>query len=80
MVRDCTQVLVTQDGGIAERGRHEELMGNGGWYARMYRLQMGEWGDGMSVRASATGLDLVGGDTTMYTILYTSLSTARGHR
>lgn len=41
MVRDCTQILVVMDGTIAERGTHEELMDNSGWYARMYRLQMG---------------------------------------
>jgi ABC-type multidrug transport system fused ATPase/permease subunit len=29
------------DGSIAERGTHEQLMENAGWYARMYRLQMG---------------------------------------
>lgn len=40
MVRDCDQILVVQDGRIVERGTHEELMVNGGWYARMYRLQM----------------------------------------
>ena len=40
MVRDCDQILVVQDGQIVERGTHEELMANGGWYARMYRLQM----------------------------------------
>ncbi len=40
MVRDCDQILVIQDGQVVERGTHEELMANGGWYARMYRLQM----------------------------------------
>lgn len=40
MVRDCDQILVVQDGKIIERGTHDELMANGGWYARMYRLQM----------------------------------------
>ncbi len=40
MVRDCDQILVIQEGKIVERGNHEELMSNFGWYARMYRLQM----------------------------------------
>ncbi len=40
MVRDCDQILVVQDGRIVERGTHDGLMANGGWYARMYRLQM----------------------------------------
>jgi len=31
----------TRGGGIAERGTYDELMENGGWYARMYQLQMG---------------------------------------
>lgn len=45
MVRDCDQILVVQDGKIVERGTHEELMANGGWYARMYRLQMSPEGE-----------------------------------
>ncbi len=40
MVRDCDQIFVIQDGQIVEKGTHEQLMANGGWYARMYRLQM----------------------------------------
>lgn len=40
MVRDADQILVIEDGRITERGTHGELMQLGGWYARMYRLQM----------------------------------------
>ncbi len=41
MIRDCDQILVIHHARIAERGRHDELMAQDGWYARMYRLQMG---------------------------------------
>ncbi len=45
MVRDSDQILVVHGGGIAERGTHDELVARGGWYARMYRLQMGVTSD-----------------------------------
>jgi len=41
MVRGCDPILVVREGGVAERGSHEALMAHDGWYARMYRLQMG---------------------------------------
>jgi ABC-type multidrug transport system fused ATPase/permease subunit len=41
MVRDCDEIVVVLDGHLAEQGTHDELMAReGGWYARMYRLQM----------------------------------------
>jgi len=40
-VRNATMLLVLHDGQILERGRHEELMGRGGAYARLAALQFG---------------------------------------
>ncbi|MCW8133982.1 MAG: ATP-binding cassette domain-containing protein, partial [Planctomycetota bacterium] len=40
MVRACDQILVVEGGRIVERGTHERLLDNGGWYGRMYPLQM----------------------------------------
>ncbi|MFI6519626.1 ABC transporter ATP-binding protein [Spirillospora sp. NPDC050679] len=38
-VREADQILVVEDGRIAERGRHEELLLAGGLYAELYRTQ-----------------------------------------
>jgi ATP-binding cassette subfamily B protein len=39
---DCDQIFVMTDGRITEQGSHEALMRQGGWYARMFRLQQDE--------------------------------------
>lgn len=39
LVRGCDQLLVIDRGLVRERGSHDELLAQGGWYARMYRLQ-----------------------------------------
>jgi ATP-binding cassette subfamily B protein len=41
-VRDATEILLLQDGRVAERGRHQELLVRGGAYARLYRLHQTE--------------------------------------
>jgi ATP-binding cassette subfamily B multidrug efflux pump len=39
-VRDADQIVVIKDGGIVERGTHEELMARGGYYADLYQKQL----------------------------------------
>ena len=39
---DSDEILVMKDGGIAERGAHQDLMAQGGWYAQMFALQLDE--------------------------------------
>ena len=41
-IRDSDLILLIEDGRIAEKGTHEELMEPNGRYAGMYRTQMGE--------------------------------------
>jgi len=42
MVRDADLILVIRSGRVVEQGSHVDLMAHDEWYARMYRLQMGE--------------------------------------
>ncbi|HTA59812.1 MAG TPA: ABC transporter ATP-binding protein [Candidatus Baltobacteraceae bacterium] len=39
-VRDADQIVVIKDGGIVERGTHDELMTGGGYYADLYQKQL----------------------------------------
>jgi ATP-binding cassette subfamily B protein len=39
-VRDADQIFVIDNGRIAERGRHDTLVANGGLYAALYRKQL----------------------------------------
>ena len=41
-VVDCDEILVMLDGKIAERGTHADLISEGGWYAKMFKLQLDE--------------------------------------
>jgi ATP-binding cassette subfamily B protein len=41
-IREADQILVVEDGRIAERGRHEELLAAGGLYAELYRTQFAQ--------------------------------------
>ena len=42
-VEACDEIIVMDQGKITERGTHNELMKNNGWYAEQYRIQ--EMGD-----------------------------------
>ena len=39
-VKDADEILVLDDGRVAERGTHRDLLENGGLYAQMYRRQL----------------------------------------
>jgi ATP-binding cassette subfamily B protein len=39
-VRDADQILVFEDGRIVQRGTHDELLAQEGFYSELYRLQM----------------------------------------
>ena len=39
---DSDEIMVMLEGKIAERGSHQELVAQGGWYARMFEMQQDE--------------------------------------
>ena len=41
-IRDADQILLLENGRVAESGTHQELMALGGVYSRMYKTQLGE--------------------------------------
>ncbi|GLX05220.1 MULTISPECIES: ABC transporter ATP-binding protein [Microbispora] len=47
-IREADTILVVEDGRVAERGRHEELLERGGAYAELYRTQFTGSGPGGS--------------------------------
>ena len=40
-IRDSDKILVLKDGMVAEEGTHDELLKRGGFYAELYRVQIG---------------------------------------
>ncbi len=44
-IRGADRILVLRDGGLVEQGTHEELIGLGGLYARLYRLNYASFDD-----------------------------------
>jgi ABC-type multidrug transport system fused ATPase/permease subunit len=49
-VRAADMILVVEDGGIVERGTHDQLMASGGRYAELYDTQFGNQPDPEDVR------------------------------
>ncbi|WP_327091848.1 ABC transporter ATP-binding protein/permease [Nonomuraea sp. NBC_01738] len=43
-IREADEILVVQDGRVAERGRHDDLLERGGLYAELYRTQFSSTG------------------------------------
>jgi ATP-binding cassette subfamily B multidrug efflux pump len=39
-VRDAEQIIVLREGGIVERGTHDELLAIGGYYNDLYQKQL----------------------------------------
>ncbi len=41
-IRDAHKIIVLKDGVVTEEGTHEELLARGGFYADLYRIQIGQ--------------------------------------
>lgn len=46
--RFCDRIILLENGGICEEGSHEELLGRGGRYAELYRIQSRYYEEGRS--------------------------------
>ncbi|WP_199753151.1 ABC transporter ATP-binding protein [Actinoplanes sp. ATCC 53533] len=55
-IREADQILVIDDGGVRERGTHEELLAKGGLYAVLYHTQFaGPEGNGATPESNGAG-------------------------
>ncbi len=52
-VREADQILVLDDGRVAEHGRHDELLAAGGLYAELYRTQFARQDDPQPLASDA---------------------------
>jgi ATP-binding cassette subfamily B protein len=48
-VRNADQIFVLENGRLRENGRHEQLAGNGGIYAALWKIQTGDRSNGRTV-------------------------------
>lgn len=49
-IRRADKIVVLEDGGIGEMGRHDELLARGGAYARLYELQFADAPEEVRIR------------------------------
>nr|ADU56087.1 hypothetical protein CA878-9 [uncultured organism CA878] len=56
-IREADQILVIDDGGVKERGTHEELLAEGGLYAELYHTQFANPGRN-GAKPGGSGADL----------------------
>ncbi|KES08706.1 ABC transporter ATP-binding protein [Streptomyces coelicolor] len=55
-IREADQIVVIDDGGVRERGTHEELLAEGGLYAELYHTQFANsGGDGAAPEGDGAG-------------------------
>jgi ATP-binding cassette, subfamily B, bacterial MsbA len=50
-VREADLIVVMDKGRVVETGRHEQLVAQGGVYAKLHRLQLTDDGDVVPLRA-----------------------------
>ncbi|MBX6722702.1 MAG: ABC transporter ATP-binding protein, partial [Dactylosporangium sp.] len=50
-IRDADRIVVLDDGRVVEQGTHAQLMGRGGSYAQLFRLQAAGYQDGPALAA-----------------------------
>jgi ABC-type multidrug transport system ATPase subunit len=60
-VRDADQILVIEAGRVVERGRHSELLAEGGLYAELYHTQFADQSDLSDDIGEIDGVDGVDG-------------------
>jgi len=54
-IRNADQILVLDHGDIVERGTHEDLLAQGGYYRQLYEIQFADAGHGSSANGRLAG-------------------------